>query len=514
MKRLLVVSIAFFSCLFTTALATPIAYWSFNEGSGNTAKDSIGTNNGIITNATWVDGKDGKALSFDGSGDYVNIQNPFSGIQNQFTFECWIKINAWPANIAGNVGTIYRHRADNNDFNLYFNVYNSVSKCLYIALTEYEGTVYEHGFQSKKIFELGIWYHIMFSYDGSTKKLFVNDTLDTAIADVFNRDWSRGYRRTDIGDNPFDTNHEFCFNGVIDEFKIYNYAKAPDTLVLPGPAYQFNSVELNNVNVSFLDTPLVEKGRPLNIIAEIHGIKDVYDVRFKAWIDGYVDEIRAVSSLFDIQAESTYYKTLTLDLPSDMAAPEYYTLHLELSDKDNSNELDYVLLVEEIQHLLTIVDVMTSATELKPGDYFYTTVRVKNIGAQLERDIKFIVSVSAWGISQRTYIDELDTGYATNSGAMLLMIPLTAQPDTYASNVNVIYNGGKDTLDTSFSIIVSPSVGIASLKLPEQHIPSSGIMSDEWYDLSGRAVTKSNQLKPGLYIIKTKQHCSKVLIVR
>ena len=47
-----------------------VGYWRFNEGSGATAADSSGHgNNGTIYGAKWVEGKSGKALSFDGKKD-------------------------------------------------------------------------------------------------------------------------------------------------------------------------------------------------------------------------------------------------------------------------------------------------------------------------------------------------------------------------------------------------------------------------------------------------------------
>jgi hypothetical protein len=43
-----------------------VAEWHFDESAGNVVKDSSGNgNDGTIHGATWVDGKFGKALSFD-----------------------------------------------------------------------------------------------------------------------------------------------------------------------------------------------------------------------------------------------------------------------------------------------------------------------------------------------------------------------------------------------------------------------------------------------------------------
>ncbi|MFQ6062808.1 MAG: hypothetical protein ACE5J9_06490, partial [Methanosarcinales archaeon] len=49
-----------------------VAEWAFDEGKGNIVKDTSGNgNDGTIHGATWVDGKFGKALQFDGVNDYV-----------------------------------------------------------------------------------------------------------------------------------------------------------------------------------------------------------------------------------------------------------------------------------------------------------------------------------------------------------------------------------------------------------------------------------------------------------
>jgi len=51
----------------------PIAHWKLDEGSGTTAQDSSGNGNtGTIYGATWVIGKYGNGLSFDGGDDYIS----------------------------------------------------------------------------------------------------------------------------------------------------------------------------------------------------------------------------------------------------------------------------------------------------------------------------------------------------------------------------------------------------------------------------------------------------------
>ena len=51
-----------------------VAEWHFDEGAGSVVEDSSGNgNDGVIYGATWVEGKFGKALSFDGVDDNLEV---------------------------------------------------------------------------------------------------------------------------------------------------------------------------------------------------------------------------------------------------------------------------------------------------------------------------------------------------------------------------------------------------------------------------------------------------------
>jgi hypothetical protein len=53
-----------------------VAIWHLDEGTGNKAYDSTSNNNhGTINGATWTNGLYGKALSFDGTNDYIKVPN-------------------------------------------------------------------------------------------------------------------------------------------------------------------------------------------------------------------------------------------------------------------------------------------------------------------------------------------------------------------------------------------------------------------------------------------------------
>ena len=100
MARVIAISIFVVLMFVGTAMGEvsregPVAEWHFDEGTGNIVKDSSGNgNDGIIYSATWVDGKFGKALSFDGVDDYVDVTGP-TGTFNELTIETWVKINQY-----------------------------------------------------------------------------------------------------------------------------------------------------------------------------------------------------------------------------------------------------------------------------------------------------------------------------------------------------------------------------------------------------------------------------------
>jgi len=76
-----------------------VGYWSMNEGTGTVAGDGSGNGNrGILTGGpTWVDGKRGKAINFDGGDDYVNAGSAGNFERtNSFTVSLWIKRNPNP----------------------------------------------------------------------------------------------------------------------------------------------------------------------------------------------------------------------------------------------------------------------------------------------------------------------------------------------------------------------------------------------------------------------------------
>lgn len=75
---------------------SPVAHWMLDDGTGTTAVDSAGSNDGTLLNGpTWVAGQIGDALRFDGSNDRVDV-GTFDVTGSGLTLMVWFNADALP----------------------------------------------------------------------------------------------------------------------------------------------------------------------------------------------------------------------------------------------------------------------------------------------------------------------------------------------------------------------------------------------------------------------------------
>ena len=80
-----------------------VSWWAFDEESGTTAHDLIGSNDGTVNGAMWSVGKVAGALNFDGSDDYVFVSNAATIDGGaEATYDAWVFPESAP-----NVGFYY-----------------------------------------------------------------------------------------------------------------------------------------------------------------------------------------------------------------------------------------------------------------------------------------------------------------------------------------------------------------------------------------------------------------------
>ncbi|MEK9158315.1 MAG: LamG domain-containing protein, partial [Patescibacteria group bacterium] len=188
-----------------------IASWPLNENSGTITADLSGNGRtgALISGPTWVPGKFGSALSFNGLNGYVAI-NDFNPPTN-ITLEAWIN----PLDNSGPTNSIILNK-NNTEYDF------RIRETGYLA-GQVGGVVLEDA--SLNFYtpaNVGQWYHVVYTFDdaSNTHKLYRNGvevasgTNNASIANTGNQLWIGRHSQYNFG----------TFKGMIDHVKIFDRA--------------------------------------------------------------------------------------------------------------------------------------------------------------------------------------------------------------------------------------------------------------------------------------------------
>lgn len=206
----------------TSHCASPVAEWKIEKGIGTSIVDTSGNNkNGTFNNSPyWVQGKIGKALSFNPSNNN-SITTTFNSQLTNYTAEAWVKPNSLGSGINNTV------MAASSSYPLWFTITNGE-----VRAYAFTNSTSVFGETNGANIEINKWYHIAVSAtQNGTATIYVNGVGQTSFT-AGNISWPSGSVIT-IGDLRNDRN--LNFNGSIDHVKIYDYARTPAQV-----AYDYN----------------------------------------------------------------------------------------------------------------------------------------------------------------------------------------------------------------------------------------------------------------------------------
>jgi hypothetical protein len=187
-----------------------IAAYGFEEGAGTLAGDTSGyANHGTISGAAWQSaGRFGKALEFDGIGDWVTVPDAASlDLTSGMTLEAWV----YPT--AASDGTVITKESAGGLVYALYSYDNTPLPVAYLNVGSYWSAA------GTTALPLTSWSHLAATYDGATLRLFVNGALVSSRLVANSILTSAGALR--IGGNGLWG--EF-FQGRIDEVRLYNRA--------------------------------------------------------------------------------------------------------------------------------------------------------------------------------------------------------------------------------------------------------------------------------------------------
>ena len=202
----------------------PIAHWKFDEGAGATAYDSsINGNTGTFgagaAAPTWTEGKIGRALSFDGTNDYVNVGAVQDFRNKDFTISFWVYSNGYTSQ-----GSMFNCLLANGDASesgtmSTFSFCTTSINDLYFGVSE-EWAVYPSSI-------LGRWVHAVGVQNvvNNNVKIYINGVLQATTPTTRELESTSSiYIGRDSGAGRF-------FNGFIDDVRIYNYARTASEIL-------------------------------------------------------------------------------------------------------------------------------------------------------------------------------------------------------------------------------------------------------------------------------------------
>jgi Concanavalin A-like lectin/glucanases superfamily len=213
-----------FAIAASPAAAEPslVGQWHFDEGTGQTVSDSTGNgNNGtIISGTSWVPGRFGSALSFDGTNGRVLVKDNLAlEPPTSVTMSAWVKA-------AGSPGD-YRYiaaKGASDCTTASYALYTGPSGGLVFYVSKNRGTGFVRSPDAGKAIWDGSWHMAVGTYDGSSVRLYIDGRQ---VGDGTARAGSLEYVLPNsndlfIGDYP--ACQPATFGGQIDELNIWKGA--------------------------------------------------------------------------------------------------------------------------------------------------------------------------------------------------------------------------------------------------------------------------------------------------
>ena len=197
----------------------PISYWQLNDGSGTTAVDQMGLNNGTISGGVTLNAPGpmtgANAMTFDGGSGLVRLPGSTS-LQPTAA----ISLEAWALTSQGgggypNENMIFRSRTHGYSLNASGGKFGGFVCGVNFGCNEPAPTV--------SAFD-GTWHYLVLSYDGANVRYYVDGQLTGSIA---NTD-PIYYTGTGIAIGEDGDCGCSYFNGSIAEVAVYNHALSAD----------------------------------------------------------------------------------------------------------------------------------------------------------------------------------------------------------------------------------------------------------------------------------------------
>lgn len=196
-------SVSAIGTFFTSAPNQTIAEYTFNGHTNNTYGTNPFSGNSGTSFTTDRNGAANSALNIAGQGTSATILGlPYGNAAR--TVSVWVKLNT-----SNSYNYIYTYGAGSTA--------NGALLPNSATITNFGGS---QGHSYTVSTSIGTWYHFVFSFDGTTSKIYRNGVLLSSLLKTFNTVNYTDVFRLGLTEDGYGN----FFNGAIDDLQIYNYA--------------------------------------------------------------------------------------------------------------------------------------------------------------------------------------------------------------------------------------------------------------------------------------------------
>jgi sialidase-1 len=196
----------------------PTDYWSFDtaEMTGSIALDSVGGNNGTVSNATSVPGESGQALAFNGVNSSVTVNDTnITQLNASLTLAAWIRTTN-----ATRIETIIsKYDTSGSETGYLWKTLASGTMGLRLGSDVISGN---REFADTTKINDGLWHHVVVVITmGQTIQFYVDGVLSSTAPALTQPGWS--VIPFEMGSMAF-AYYAYPFTGTIDEVKFFKRA--------------------------------------------------------------------------------------------------------------------------------------------------------------------------------------------------------------------------------------------------------------------------------------------------
>ena len=178
-----------------------------------------------------------RAIKFNGIDDYITFGNDSNLHLEEFTIECWFKKQG--AGIPANTGTsgaiavplITKGRGESDHNNRDLNYFLGIDSATNVLTTDIEEGFLQrvpglnHPLYGTTQIQLNVWYHVAMAFNGNQMSVYLNGQLEISVGQGV-KTQSQSIQHAGIASaiTSYGSPEGF-FEGVIDEVRIWNYAR-------------------------------------------------------------------------------------------------------------------------------------------------------------------------------------------------------------------------------------------------------------------------------------------------